>query len=128
MAGKTNPERDKPMLTRIIKWTAIAALVGGVLLRSSPYFGPVLQFLVTAAAVVVFTQAAATRRFVWMTLFLVVACVFNPFFPVPLVRYVFAVATMLSLLLFFFSLEQLKSQPRLSIASITDRTPGSEAL
>ena len=116
------------MLTRAIKWTAIAALIGGALSRSSPYLAPVLQFVVTAAAVVVLTQAATTRRYLWVALFLAVACVFNPFFPVPLYRYVFGVATMLSLLLFFFSLELLKPQHRLSIASITDRLPGSESL
>ena len=66
------------------------------------------------------------RRYVWMTLFLVVACVLNPVFPLAFSNYMFAMVSTLAVLLFFFSLELLK--PRLSIASITDRMPGSESL
>jgi hypothetical protein len=56
------------MLTKVIKWSAIAALVGSALSRSSPDFRLVLQFVVAAASVVVLTQAAAMCRYVWMTL------------------------------------------------------------
>jgi hypothetical protein len=116
------------MLTKVIKWSAIAALVGSALSRSLPDFRLVLQFVVAAASVVVLTQAAAMRRYVWMTLFLVVAGLFNPVFPVPFSNYIFALVSTFAALLFFFSLELLKPKPRLSIASITDRMPGSEAL
>jgi len=88
-----------------------------------PDFRLVLQFVVAAASVVVLTQAAAMRRYVWMTLFLVVAGLFNPFS-----RYSSAMVSTFAALLFFFSLELLKPKPRLSIASITDRMPGSESL
>lgn len=116
------------MLTKVIKWTAIAALIGGAFSRSLPDFELLLQFLVAGAAVVVFTQAATMRRYVWMTLFLVVAAVFNPVFSVPFSTYVFEIASAFAVLLFFFSLELLQPQPRLSIASITDRMPGSDSL
>jgi len=116
------------MLTKVIKWSAIAALIGGAMSRSLPATGLVLQFVVAAAAVVVLTQAATMSRYVWMTLFLVVACLFNPVFPVPLSNYIFGMATSLAVLLFFFSLQLLQPKPRLSIASITDRMPGSESL
>lgn len=116
------------MLTKIIKWGAIAALLGGAFLRSATDYALLGQFVVVAAAVVVLTQAATMRRYVWMTMFLVVVAVFNPVFPVPFSNYIFAITSFLTVLLFFFSLELLKPKPRLSIASITDRMPGSESL
>lgn len=116
------------MLTKAIKCLAIAALIGGIFSRSAPDFGLLLRFVVVAAAVVVLTQAATMRRYVWMVLFLVTAGLFNPFFPVPFSNYVFGVASTSATLLFFFSLERLQPKPRLSIASITGRVPGSESL
>jgi hypothetical protein len=121
-------ERIDLMLTKVIKWSAIVALVGVALSRSLPWFGVVLQFVVAVAAVVVLTQAAKMRRYLWMMLFLIVACLFNPVFPVPFSNYMSNMATTFAALLFFFSLELLKPTPRLSIASITDLMPGSESL
>lgn len=120
--------KDKRMVTKIVKWSAIAALIGGALARSLPNLGLVLQFVVVAAAGVVLTQAATMRRYVWMTLFSTTACLFNPVFPIAFSNYTFAIVSSLAVLLFFFSLELLQSKPKLSIASITDRMPGSESL
>jgi len=116
------------MLTRVIKWSAIAALIGGALSRSVPNLGMGLQFVVVAAAGFVLTQAATMGRYVWMTLFILVACLLNPVFPLPFSNYIFEIVSSFALLLFFFSLELLQPKPRLSIASITDRMPGSESL
>jgi hypothetical protein len=63
-----------------------------------------------------------------MTLFLLVAFMFNPVFPIPFSNYVFWTASIFAASLFFFSLEVLKPEAKLSIASITDRMPGSESL
>jgi hypothetical protein len=104
------------MLTKVIKWGAIAALIGVALSRSLPDVGLLLQFVVTAAAVIVLTQAATMRQYVWMTLFLMVACLFNPVFPVRLSNYMSGWATTFAVLLFFFSLELLKPKARLAIA------------
>jgi hypothetical protein len=116
------------MLTKVIKWTAILALIGGTLSRSLPAIELVLQFAIVAAAVIVLTQAATMRRYVWMSLFFLVACLFNPVFPVPFSNYVSGLATTFAALLFFISLQFLQPKPRMSIASITDRMPGSESL
>jgi hypothetical protein len=117
------------MLTKIMKWSAIAALIGGAFLRSvSSSYGVLSQVFVATAAVVVLVQAANMRRYVWMTLFLLVACLFNPVFPVPFSNYVSSGVSTFAVFLFFFSLELLQPRRRLSIASITDRMPGSEAL
>ena len=116
------------MLTKVIKWSAIAAVILATLSRSMPGFQLVLQFAVTAAAVVVVIQSARMRRPVWMSLFLIVTCLFNPVFPVPFSAHISAIVTTFAALLFFFSVELLQTKPRLSMASITDRMPGSESL
>ena len=116
------------MLTKIIKWSAIAALMGGGFLGLTSSYALLTQFVVVTAAAVVFTQAAKMRRYVWMTLFLVVVCLFNPVVPIPFSNYIFGIVSIFSVLLFFFSLELLQPKRRLSIASITDRMPGSESL
>lgn len=116
------------MLTRVVKWTAIVSVATGLLWRSSPDLLLVLQFVVTAAAIVILVQAATMHRFVWMALFLLVACLFNPIVPLPSSSYFSGLAGGFSFLLFFFSLELLKPRPRLTIASITDRKPGSQSL
>jgi len=116
------------MFTKSVKWTAIAALIGGGLSRSLPVVALLSQFVVAVSAAIVLTQAATMRRYVWMILFLVVACLFNPVFPLVFTTNTLGLATTFSVLLFFFSLEFLQMKPRLSIASITDRMPGSESL
>jgi hypothetical protein len=116
------------MLTRIVKWMAIAALIGGAFTRSATGFALVLQFAVVAASVVVLTQAATLHRYVWMTLFVVVACLFNPVFPVPFSNNGFWATTAVALFLFFCSLAALQTKTKLSIASSTGLLPGSESL
>ena len=114
------------MLTKTIKWSAIAALIGVALSRSLPGVGLALLFVVAAASVVVLTQAAKMGRYVWI-LFLIVACLFNPVFPVAFSSYMFPVATTFAALLFFFSLELLKSEPTLAKVRLLDRSSGSES-
>ena len=116
------------MLTKVIKWSAIAALIGGAFSRSLPDFGLLSQWVVLAAALVVLTQAATMRRYIWMILFLVVACLFNPVFRVPFSHYISGMVGTFAVLLFFFSLELVQSKPWLAIVSIADRLPGSELL
>jgi uncharacterized protein DUF6804 len=116
------------MLTKILKWAAIAVLIGGLFWRPLGGYGILLQFVVSAAALVVLVQAAGMRRYVWMSLFLLVAGLFNPVVPIGFSKYLFVAVSTLTLVLFFFSLELLQPKPRLSITSITDRMPGSESL
>jgi len=111
------------MLTKIIKWSAIAALIAGAFLRSLSPLGVRSQVLVASAAVVVLVQAATMQRYVQMTLFLLFACLFNPVFPAPFSNYVSNAVSTFGVFLFFFSLELQQPHPRLSIASIADRIP-----
>ena len=116
------------MLTKVIKWSAIAALIGGTFLPSLSSYELLSQFVVVAAAAVVLTQAATMRRYIWMTLFLVVAGLFNPVFPIRFSNYVSGIVSAFAVLPFFFSLQLLQPKPKLSIASITDCTRRSESL
>ncbi len=115
------------LLTKIIKWSAIAALREGGFWYSISSCRPLSQFAV-AAGTVVLTRAARMRRYVWMTLLLLAVCPFNPVASSPFSNYITGIASAFTVLLFFFSLELLQPKRRLSIVSITDRMPGSESL
>jgi len=110
-----------------MKWIASAALLGSLLRPVLGYHG-VLQLLVAAGAAVVVFQAATMGEYRWMVAFGVVACLFNPIVPIGFSNGPAMVLNTITLLLFGLSLKLLKTPPRLSIASITDRVPGSESL
>jgi hypothetical protein len=116
------------MFSKTVEWTAIAALIAGAILHSSTGLALVMQFIAVTASIVVLTHTATMGRYIWMTLFLVVAFMFNPVFPIPFSNYIFWTASIFAVSVFFLSLELLKPEPKLSIASITDRMPGSESL
>jgi hypothetical protein len=118
----------RSMFAKTIKWGAIAALIIGAFLHSTGEYALFLQFVVVTASIFVLAQAATMRRYVWMALFLVVACAFNPVFAVPFSNYNFGIASAFATLLFFFSLELLNPKSRLSVASTTDPVPGRELL
>jgi membrane associated rhomboid family serine protease len=63
-----------------------------------------------------------------MVLFAVVICLFSPILPVPFSGHISGAVTTFTLFLFFFSLQLSEPRPRLSLASISDRMPGSESL
>jgi hypothetical protein len=116
------------MFTKTIKWGAIAALIVGAFLHTRREYELFLQFVIASASIVVLAQAATMRRYFWMALFLVVACVFNPVFVVPFSNYNFGIASTFATLLFFFSLELLNPTSRLSVATTIDRGPDGESL
>lgn len=116
------------MITKIVKWSALAALIAIAFTRSVPDFELMLRFVIAAAAGVVLIQAANMRRFVWVALFLAVACLFNPVVYVPMPEYVSRIVSASTILLFFFSLVMLQPRPALLIASITDPIGRREAL
>jgi uncharacterized membrane protein len=116
-----------------MKWIASAALLGGLLLpafleRFAGGYRMVLLILIPAAATVVIFQAVALHEYRWVAAFGVVACLFNPVVPFGFSIASTLVVDTLALILFAGSLKVLKTPPRLSIASITDRMPGSESL
>ena len=116
------------MLTKTMKWIAMAALLVALFWHPFAESRRLLELAVLAGAIAALVQAVRAGKYVWIGLFVAVACIFNPIRPVAASPSVFLLLDALTLVLFMVSLRGLETRPRLSIASITDRTPGSESL
>ena len=115
------------MFTAVLKAIAVVGLIIALFWRS-PNYEALLSFLVCVAALVVVGQAIQLKSVIWIAVFLAVCALFNPVFPVTMSRNVHFTASLVCAGLFASSLLLLKTVPRMSVASITDRTPGSESL
>ena len=94
-----------------------------------PNYELAFRLVVCAGALVVAVQGHRAAKRLWTAGFLVVAFLFNPAIPLfPLAGGLGLLAIVLAAASFAASLTALKSQPLLSIPSITDRNPGSESL
>lgn len=119
------------MFTKIMKLVcagALLALLITAFLVASPGVKILLDILISVGAITVATEAVARPKYIWAAGFVAIGLLYNPIAPVALSRSVFFVLDVACLLAFLISLEALKSQPVLSIPSITDRTPGSQSL
>ena len=118
------------MRTRLVKWFCVAVLfVAFVLWQWVADYEFPLRVIVCSGAIVVAVQAFDAGRSRWTVGFLSIALLFNPAVPVfPLAHKLGLGAIVLAAAAFAVSLTKLKSQPLLSIPSITDRNPGSESL
>jgi hypothetical protein len=118
------------MRTRLVKWLCIAVLfVAFVLWRLIADYEFPFRLVVCGGAAVVAVQAFRAARNRWMTVFLVIAFLFNPAIPLfPLAGGFGLAAIVLAAGAFAVSFTALQSRPLLSIPSITDRNPGSESL
>ena len=118
------------MLANIMKCISISALfLTAISWRSAASYQLLLSFVVCIGAVVVVMQAVRAKEYSWAAGFVAIALLFNPvglFLRPPGVLPLSIVVV--SIAPFAISLFALKTQPLLSIASITDRNPGSEAL
>lgn len=118
------------MRTRLVKWLCIAALfVAFVLWQWIASYEFPLKVLVSLGAGIVAVQAFHSGRNRWTMCFISIALVFNPAITVlPLANRLGLLAIVLTAVAFAVSLTKLRSQPLLSMPSITDRNPGSESL
>ena len=118
------------MRIRLVKWLCIAALfVAFVLWQWIASYEFLLKVLVSLGAGIVAVQVFHSGRNRWTMCFISIAFLFNPAIPVlPLANRLGLLAIVLTAAAFAVSLTKLKSQPLLSIPSITDRNPGSESL
>jgi hypothetical protein len=118
------------MLANIMKWISISALFLAVTFwRSAANYQLLLDFVVFMGAVVVVMQAVRAREYRWAAGFVAIALLFNPvvrFWGAPGVLPLLIVVV--CIVPFAISLVKLKTQPLLSMPSITDRNPGSESL
>jgi hypothetical protein len=115
------------MFIAILKAIAVAGLLIALFWRS-PNYEELLSFFVCVAALVVVGQAIQLKSYIWISVFLGICALFNPVFPVTMSRNVHLTANLVCAGLFATSLLLLKTLPRMSILSISDRTPGSESL
>jgi hypothetical protein len=115
------------MLTNFMKWVSSAVLLLAGLRLATPYQVS-LEIVVCVSALLVLTQAVRVGKYVWATVFLTIAVLFNPVVPMVLSRKTFLWLDWLCLMTFMVSLAALKMQPVLSMPSITNRVPAREAL
>lgn len=118
------------MFATIMKWVSIAALLLAAAFRSSALdYQVLLRVVVFMGSIVVFQQAFQQRQYHWMAAFAAVALLFNPVAPVfQAAGSSFLLIVFGCSVLFVVSALTVRTQPLLSIPSITDRTPGSESL
>jgi len=115
------------MFTAISKAVAVVGLLIALFWRS-PNYQELLSFFVCVAALVVVGQAIQLKNYIWISVFFGVCALFNPVFPVTMSRNLHLMVNIVCAGLFGSSLMLLRTLPRMSIPSITDRTPGSESL
>lgn len=118
------------MRIRLVKWFCIAVLFLTFILWGliANYDFPI-RLVVCGGAAVVAIQAFRAASYRWTAVFIVIAFLFNPAMRLfPLAGGFGLASIVLAAGAFAVSLTALKSQPLLSIPSITDRNPGSESL
>jgi hypothetical protein len=116
------------MPMKIMKLVAVAALLMVALPNLGAANQVVLEFVVCISGVIVSWQAGRARKYIWLAVFALIAILFNPIVPVALSRKTFIWLDLVAILMFLTSLAVLHVRPRLSMPSITNRTPGSESL
>ena len=97
-------------------------------LPAAATFAVLMQLLVCGAALFLLARSFQRGRPALGLAFVVVAAVFNPFILHGLSRPLFLALAAATFGLFAFFVLTQQHQPRLSMASITDRVPGSESL
>lgn len=117
------------MLTRIMKWTSLIALIGALFFwRPAGGYAIMLQFVICLSAILVALQAARSRKQLWAIAFAGLAVLFNPVITVPVSQSVFLGINVLCFAMFLASLMFLKTAPKLSMPSITYPGPRSQSL
>jgi hypothetical protein len=113
-----------------MKCVSVAALLGSIVLGSSQGYSLALRFVVASGAALVACQAALANKYSMSVFFATIAVLYNPIVRVPLGSPSGLWLDLAALAMFGVSLTVLRvaGKPRLSMPSITDRTPGSESL
>ena len=119
------------MLTTIMKWAAIAALLLIAFFgATSPMPTLLLRLVAGAGAILVSLEAFIVRKYFLTLAFVAIAVVFNPVVPFAFTRTAALWLDLGAVTMFAASLTlfRIKTPPLLSMPSITDRTPGSQSL
>lgn len=117
------------MYLKIMIYLSLAALTIALLVAANPSYRVLLQFLVSASAVLIVVHAVRAKpEYFWAAAFCGVALLFNPIFPIVLPGLGFFLLDLACMAMFLLYYRVHKAKPRLSIASITSTGPGSRAL
>ncbi len=116
------------MLTKIMKWVAIVALLLAVLRLPMADYRILLGIVVCVSGLLIALQSIHDGRYYWATGFFVMAILFNPVVPFGLSQMVSIGLDWLGLAVFLASLIVLKQKPISSLPSITNPLPPSESL
>ncbi len=106
------------MMTKMMKWVSIAALIAALIWSPSEGFEILLQFVVCISALLVFAQAWRARKYLWAVGFVSIAVLFNPVAPVGLSRGMFLWLDVACLATFLISLAVVRTTPRPSVSGI----------
>ena len=98
------------MLTKIMKWVCIAALLAALIWRSSVNYQILLEFLVCAGAVLLVLRAWRMGKYPWAAGFMAIAVPFNPIAPIVLPHPILVWADLLCLVSFVLSLAVLRTE------------------
>jgi len=117
------------VLTKIIKWTSLSALLGATLFWSpSGNYGVLLRFVVCGSAGLLALEAAKWGKHLWTAAFAALAVLFSPLVAVTFSHAVFPWVAALCCSMFLAALFYLKAAPRLSVVSSTYPAPRSHSL
>ncbi len=117
------------MLTKIMKWASVFALIGAMFFWTpASNYAVLLQFVICGSAILVAIEAARSGKHLWAYAFGGVALLFNPLLTFTFFHYVFPWATVVCSSMFLASLVLLKTVPRPSILSITNHGPRNQSL
>jgi len=98
------------MLTKIMKWVCISALLLAVIWRSSANYQLLLEFLVCAGAVLLVLRAWRMGKYPWAAGFTAIAVLFNPVAPIVLPHPILVWVNWISLVSFVLSLAVLRTE------------------
>lgn len=114
------------MLTRLLKWAALAAVLCLIPLS---WFAPatmgfaMVKFVVWAGAVVTVVQAATVRRFLWAAAFAILGILFNPAVPVVPALGIGIGVDLAAAAMFAAALYLMPRTERLTVLSVVDNSP-----
>jgi hypothetical protein len=117
------------VLTTIMKWTSLIVLTGAPFFwRPAGGYAIMLQFVICLSAILVSCQAARSGKQLWTSAFAGLAVLLNPVIAVPVSQSIFLWINMLCITMFLAAVKFLKTDPKLSIPSITYPGPPSQSL
>lgn len=116
------------MFTKVMTWLSILALLVAVFSHSSIPDLRMIGAVVSAGALIVLVRSVRMRKRYWTVGLGAIVVLFNPLVPLAVSQTAVLGLDLACILMFVYSLSALQSPPRLSMPSITDRSPGSESL